>query len=127
MSDRPEAVAAMSARPTPTASPPSPPHTSNSPPESAQVLTVQQVAEALQVSRWFVYDHGPELGLRKVGGANRYLRETVEGYLAERTTCAPPPSPITAPRREPGRKPARRVRLLEPATGLRPGSEGDAD
>ncbi len=116
----------MSARPTPTASPPSSLHTSNSPPAGALVLTVDQVAEALQVSRWFVYDHGPELGLKKVGGANRYLRETVEGYLAERTT-AQPPSPITVahPRREPGRKPARRVRLLEPATGL--GSEGNAD
>jgi hypothetical protein len=50
------------------------------------LLTVDQVAERLQTSRWFVYAHGQELGLVKVGGANRYLPERVDAYIAEAAT-----------------------------------------
>jgi hypothetical protein len=46
-------------------------------PMTEQLLTVGQVADQLQVSRWFVYDHGDELGLVKIGGRNRYQAERV--------------------------------------------------
>jgi len=78
------------------------------------------------MSVWFVYDHGDELGKVKVGGANRYLAEAVERYVAERVApveVAPAPAPAGAatPPAVPaveiatrrGTKP-RRVRLLDP-------------
>jgi hypothetical protein len=48
----------------------------------SDLLTVEEVAERLRTSRWFVYSHGQELGLVKVGGANRYLPERVDAYIA---------------------------------------------
>ncbi len=87
------------------------------------VLTVDQVADLLQVSRWFVYDHGDELGLVKIGGSNRYLPERVERYLAERQSRRPaaPTSPAVRTERRAQRTPrkrTRRVPLLERGAGL---------
>lgn len=85
------------------------------------VLTVPQVAELLGVSRWFVYDHGPELGLVKVGGANRYLRERVEGYLTGQLPASPErAAPAAHCRQRSPLKTGRRVALLDPATSSRP-------
>ena len=89
------------------------------------LLTVEQVAELLQVSRWFVYDHPDELGLVKLGKANRYRREKVEEYIVECSSRPPPsvPSPSppalrAVPTSEPlataRRRSPRRVPLLEP-------------
>jgi hypothetical protein len=91
-------------------------------------LTVQEVADRLGMSPWFVYDHGDELGLVKFGGANRYREDRVDEYLAERLKAgerAPestPASPLTsAPRRQASpRNRRRRVALLEPGTGSGP-------
>ena len=106
-------------------------HTSNAAPPGALVLTVDQVAEALQVSRWFVYDHRQELGGFQLGkgsrGRLRFLRERVEDYLLERATGSQPAARMTAnaagrKQKSPNKR-ARRVALLESATGLRPESE----
>lgn len=84
------------------------------------VLTVGQVAELLQVSRWFVYTHGEELGLIKVGGANRYLRGRVEQYLTERATAGlPRESPSRRRARSLPRRHSRRVPLLDSASTLK--------
>ncbi len=82
-----------------------------------RLLKVDEVATLLNVSRWFVYDHGAELGLVKIGGLNRYRRDRVDASIArafggsveaaERTPR--PPSPPRGSRRipllEPGREP----------------------
>jgi len=88
------------------------------------LLTTSQVAALLQVSRWWVYDHGEDLGRVDLGGRHRYLRERVEEYLLERA-ARPPNHRVTSasPRQSSRRKPPRRVRLLEPATDSRPQSE----
>jgi excisionase family DNA binding protein len=68
------------------------------------LLTVGQVAELLNVSKWFVYDHGHELGLVKVGGANRYRRSAVNEFLeapAERAREVRRPGPVRRGRRVP--------------------------
>ena len=107
-----------------TARPARPPDRSPSPePMSPLLLTTSQVAALLQVSRWWVYDHGEDLGRVDLGGRHRYLRERVEEYLLERAS-RPPERRVTSasPRQSSRRKPARRVRLLEPATDSRPES-----
>lgn len=89
------------------------------------LLTVTEVAAVLHVSCWFVYEHGEELGLVKVGGANRYDQEAVERYIAQRSCTTAESAPTSAPRRQVSpRGAARRVRLLEVATDSRPGIEG---
>jgi hypothetical protein len=89
--------------------------------QSSIVLTVGQVAELLQVSRWFVYTHGEELGLIKVGDANRYLRRRVEQYLTDRGTAGRPrESPSTRRARNLPRRHSRRVPLIDSAGGLNP-------
>jgi predicted DNA-binding transcriptional regulator AlpA len=86
------------------------------------LLTTEEVAELLQVSKWWVYDHGAELGRVDLGGRHRYLRERVEEWAREQSQR--PERPVTSgpSRQRSGRKPARRVALLEPATDLRPDS-----
>ncbi len=37
-----------------------------------ELLTTAEAAELLRVSEWWIYMHGEELGVRKVGGRNRY-------------------------------------------------------
>lgn len=60
------------------------------------LLKVDQVAGLLNVSRWFVYDHGDDLGLVKIGGANRYRLDRVEEYIDKQfDEPAPVPSLIT--------------------------------
>jgi predicted DNA-binding transcriptional regulator AlpA len=117
-------------RPSQTPEPRSGDHTSN--PVAPLVLTVEQVAELLQVSRWWVYDHGAELGRVKLGDGPRapvrFLRERVADYLARRAegaaSVAEPARPTSVHRSQRAtRKPARRVALLDPATRLRPGSD----
>lgn len=88
------------------------------------LLTVEQVADLLQVSRWWIYDHGRELGLIKLGSVNRYPRQRVEEYVAERIAeveaPSSPPAPVAPLRvvppedRTPPRRRPRRVPLLEP-------------
>jgi hypothetical protein len=70
------------------------------------LLTAVEVAELLNVSKWFVYDHGEELGLVKIGGANRYRRTVLDAFLG-----APAETAAAAPRRRPPRR-GRRVPLL---------------
>ena len=77
-----------------------------------QLLTATQVAELLNVSKWFVYDHGDELGLVKVGAANRYRRSALEAYLGASSGASP-----AAPRRRPSRR-GRRAPLLGSAAFL---------
>lgn len=91
------------------------------------LLTVEQVAETLQVSKWFVYDHPEELGLVKLGRSNRYSRQRVEEFVSERaarsapSVASSPPSLHAVPelrstlqgRASPRVRP-RRVPLLEP-------------
>jgi hypothetical protein len=92
--------------------------------QSSIVLTVGQVAELLQVSRWFVYTHGEELGLVKLGGANRYLRERVEGYVSECATVTPAArAPRNRTTRSLPRRHSRRVPLLDSAGGLDAGMD----
>lgn len=83
------------------------------------LLTARQVAELLQISLAFVYENPKELGLVKVGGANRYPREALDAYVARRSRAqsdtsdtASVASPSTHRRRSRagGRKP---VRLLK--------------
>jgi predicted DNA-binding transcriptional regulator AlpA len=93
------------------------------PTTSPKVLTVEQVARLLQVSRWFVYEHGEELGLVKLGGANRYLRERVENYLAEQGAPRSPPAKAIRRTQRQRRKRQRRVPLLDP--GSRPDPEAE--
>jgi len=104
-----------------TARPARPPGRSPSP--SPLLLTTRDVAALLQVSKWWVYAHGADLGRVDLGGRHRYLRERVEEYLLERAS-RPPERRVTSasPRQSSRRKPARRVRLLEPATDSRPES-----
>ncbi len=81
-----------------------------------QLLTVAEVAALLHVSRWFVYDHGVELGLVKIGGANRYRLEAVEEYIAARVAAAssqPRPAPRPTARVGRPRRRSRRIPLLE--------------
>jgi hypothetical protein len=74
------------------------------------LLKVEQVAALLNVSRWFVYDHGADLGLVKIGGANRYRLDRIEEYIAkELDEPAPVPSLIT--------QSAWRDARLDPGTG----------
>lgn len=60
------------------------------------LLTTEQVAELLQLSVWWVRDHGDELG--RLGGVrpHRYLRERVEEYVRERaaTSATVPPGTV---------------------------------
>src|SRR3954468_15750678 len=76
-------------------------------------LKVDEVAELLQVSRWFVYDHGDELGLVKIGGANRYRVDQVEAYIAGRLARAagsrPPAAPLLSAQARVSRGRTRRV------------------
>ncbi len=88
-----------------------------------ELLTVGQVAEWLQTSKWFVYDHGLDLGLVKIGGANRYRAEIVEAYVERRSAPTVERVPVGSRRRRSPRDRPRRVRLLESATDLRPDSE----
>ena len=96
------------------------------------LLTTEQVAELLQVSRWWVYDHGHELGRIEGMRPHRYLRERVEEYVRERAArppsppspspflrAVPPPSEQSFTRKAPQpsatrRQRPRRVPLLEP-------------
>jgi predicted DNA-binding transcriptional regulator AlpA len=77
------------------------------------LLKVEDVAALLNVSRWFVYDHGEELGLVKIGGANRYLRERVEQYIASSAAKLEPPKPAALQQRPLRRPGSRRVPLFE--------------
>jgi predicted DNA-binding transcriptional regulator AlpA len=77
-----------------------------------QLLRVEDVAELLNVSRWFVYDHGEELGLVKIGGSNRYRLERVEAYIAACAAASEQPPRLARPPQSP-RHGSRRVRLLE--------------
>lgn len=87
---------------------------------SPALLRVEQVAALLNVSRWFVYDHGEELGLVKIGGANRYRLDRIEEYVAGRLD-----DPVSVPSllngrvspRVVSRRRSRRVPLLEGASG----------
>lgn len=91
-----------------------------------RLLTPEQVAERLVMSVWWVYDHPRELGLVKIGGANRYRADRVDQYLDEQLSKAEPPADPPAPRpsaarRQKSRRNRRqRVPLLDAATGLRP-------
>ena len=87
------------------------------------LLTTEQVAQLLQVSRWWVYDHGAELGRIEGMRPHRYLRERVEEYVRERAARPTPtsraPSPLRSVPTARGPRPAsrprpRRVPLLEP-------------
>ena len=87
------------------------------------LLTTEQVAELLQVSRWWVYDHGAELGRIEGMRPHRYLRERVEGYVRDRAarpagvqsrTPSLRPVPTTDSPRAASRPRPRRVPLLEP-------------
>lgn len=101
-------------------------HTSSSPPSeeqsSSRLLTARQVADLLAVDPTFVYRHPLELGLVKVGGANRYRAERVEAFVAAGDVHTRPPPPVTSAYGRQGspREGRRRVALLTPATGLRP-------
>jgi hypothetical protein len=84
------------------------------------LLKVEEVAALLNVSRWFVYDHGDELGLVKIGGANRYRLDRVEEYIARQLD--EPVRPVTRPAQRPlptraSRARSRRVPLLDSANG----------
>jgi hypothetical protein len=94
-------------------------HTSNLP----VLWTARQVAARLGVSVWFVYDHGQELGLVKVGGANRYRPEVVEAFVERGSRPAAVPVRVGSRSRRSRRERPGKVRLLEPATELRPESE----
>lgn len=90
------------------------------------LLTTEQVAQLLQVSRWWVYDHGVELGRIEGMRPHRYPRERVEEYVRERASQStpsarpsPPPThlravPTSEPRSTARRRRPRRVPLLEP-------------
>lgn len=89
--------------------------------ESPLLLTTEQVAQLLQVSRWWVYDHGDELGRLEGMRPHRYLRERVEEFVRER--ARPAASPVASLRAVPravsspqaaSRPRPRRVPLLEP-------------
>jgi predicted DNA-binding transcriptional regulator AlpA len=82
-------------------------------PKAERLLKVDEVAALLSVSRWFVYDHGDELGLVKIGGSNRYRRERVEAYIARSASEPESPRPTPARTQRPSRG-SRRVPLLEP-------------
>jgi hypothetical protein len=90
-----------------------------------RLLTAEQVAERLGMSKWFVYSRGRELGLVMFGSSNRYRADRVDEYLAARLADPPEaPRPAAAPAPPPRRQPApgrgrrRRVPLLEPDTDL---------
>ncbi len=84
-----------------------------------RLLTVDQVAEMLAVSKWYVYDHGVELGLVKVGGCNRYRQEAIEAYLSRQATptAAPTEMPARAPQRRRKRKLSQSAVELLPIRG----------
>lgn len=61
-----------------------------------RLLTVDQVAEVLQVARIFVYRHAAEMGAIKVGRHLRFNSQAVEKWLSEHrltaleSQCHPP-------------------------------------
>ena len=61
--------------------------------EPSLLITTDEVARLLQVSKWWVYDHGPELGRIEGMRPHRYLRERVEEYVRERAARPPGSSP----------------------------------
>jgi hypothetical protein len=63
------------------------------------LLTLDEVATLLRVSKWFVYDHGDELGLVKVGGKNCYQPDRVEAYIASRSAPTPKVTQDASPAR----------------------------
>ncbi len=68
------------------------------------LLTLDEVATLLRVSKWFIYDHGDELGLVKVGGKNCYQADRVEAYIERRSA----PTPATTEDALPTRRTAHR-------------------
>ena len=89
------------------------------------LLSAKQVAARLGVSVWFVYDHGAELGLVKLGGANRYRPEAVEAYVEERSRPTSVPVRVGPGNRRSRRERPGKVALLEPATPSRPERTGE--
>jgi hypothetical protein len=95
---------------------------------SGGLLTARQVADLLAVDASFVYRRPLELGLIKVGGANRYRAERVEAFVAAGDVHTPPGPPVTSAYGKQGspHQGRRRVALLTPATGLRPTIEEES-
>lgn len=82
--------------------------------EVTELLTPQEVAARLRVSRAWVYRNRDQIGFRQIGGAVRFSIDDIEAYL-ERSHQPPQPAERSAPGR-PGpvrtRSSSKRVREL---------------
>lgn len=71
------------------------------------LLTVDQAAAYLNVSRSWTYDHAAELGGSRLHGLFRFPFDELRAYVERRKIAAPPPA-VEQPEPTPIRKAARR-------------------